>query len=488
DAPTTAPALGYEYVISTTNTPPTAAGTAVTTTFAQVTTGLVPTTQYYVFVRAVCSATDASPWLGPITFTTACAPITTLPHVEPFATFLPSVCWIKGDNGNLTTGPATFGTNSWFEDGLGNNGTTGAVKYNLYLASANDWIISPQFSIPATGWELKFDAAAANYGVTTAVTNWEADDFVEVLVSSSASGLTNWTTLYTYNNANVPAPAGVPNIIDLDAYAGQTVRFAYRAVEGTADGSADIDFSFDNFEIRLSPACPQPTNVVVSNVTATGAGSSWDVMAGAASGYEYVVSTSATPPTGAGTAVTTAFVALTGLTPQTPYYLYVRANCGSGSFSVWSVQTFTTQCAPVTALPWTEGFEGLTTFSSTDFPSCWYKQNGDWASRNTNDTYSTANTGTNFIRNSYNATNEFMWTPGFQLTAGTSYDFSSFIQGDNATTWVVDYFVNSNQNSTGATQLGASYNIPGTGTPYSAQPYTKITRSFVPTTSGVYYF
>jgi hypothetical protein len=486
DAPATVPALGYQYVISTTNTPPTAAGTAVTTTFVQVTTGLLPSTQYYVFVRAVCSTTDASPWLGPITFTTACAPITTLPHVEPFATFLPSVCWIKGDNGDLTAGPATFGTNSWKDDGFSNNGATGSIAYNHYTSGANDWIISPQFTIPATGWELKFDAALTQWNGTTAPTTaWDADDRVEVLV---ASNLTNWTVLYTYNNANVPAAAGSPNIIDLDAYNGQTVRFAYRVVSGATDGSDDTDFFVDNFEIRLSPSCPQPTNVVVSSVTATGASSSWDVMSGATAGYEYVVSTSGTPPTGAGTAVTTAFVTLTGLTPQTPYYLYVRANCGSGSFSVWSVQTFTTQCAAITAFPWSEGFEGLTTVGSTFFPECWFKQNGDWASRNTNDTWSTANTGTNFIRDAYSATNEYMWTPGFQLTAGTSYDFSSFIQGDNGTTWVVDYFVNSNQNSTGATQLGASYNIPGTATTYTAQPYTKITRSFVPTTSGVYYF
>jgi len=481
DAPNPAPALGYQYVISTSNTPPTAAGTSVTTTFASVTTGLLPTTQYYVFVRSICSTTDASPWAGPITFTTACAPITTLPHVEPFATFLPSVCWLRGDNGTLTAGPATFGSNSWAADGLGNNGTTGAVKYNLYLASANDWIISPQFTIPATGWELKFDAAAANYAATTAVTNWEADDFVEVLVSST--GTTNWTTLYTYNNTNVPAPAGVPNIIDLDAYAGQTVRFAYRAVEGTADGAADIDFSFDNFEIRLTPACPQPTNLVVSGITATGAATSWDAMSGAASGYEYVVSTSATPPSGAGTAVTTAFVALTGLTPQTTYYLYVRANCGSGSFSVWTTQTFTTQCAPVTTLPWTEGFESVTTPA---FPPCWFEENGDYAtSDSTFD--NTPKSGTKYLRDSWSATNEYMWTPGFQLTAGTSYDFSSWIQGDGGIGWVVDYFVNSSQVSTGATQLGGTYNVPGTGT-LAIQPYAKITRTFVPTTSGVYYF
>ena len=485
DATNPVPSVGYEYVVSTSNTAPTAAGTATTSSFASI-TGLLPNTTYYIFVRANCGSSQFSPWTGPASFTTACAPVTTFPVLEPFNTFLPSACWIKGDNGSLTAGPATFGTSNWFADGLGNNGTTGAVKYNLFVASANDWIISPQFTIPATGYELKFDAAAANFGVTTAVTNWEADDFVEVLVSST--GTTNWTPLYTYNNTNVPAPAGVPNIIDLDAYAGQTVRFAYRAVEGTADGDADIDFSFDNFEIRLSPACPQPTNLVVSGVTATGAATSWDAMSGAASGYEYVVSTSATPPTGAGTAITTAFVALTGLAPQTTYYLYVRANCGSSSFSVWSVQTFTTQCTAISALPWTEGFEGLTTVGTTNFPPCWSEQNGDWESKNTNDTYSTAKTGTNYIRNAYGATNEFIWTPGFQLTAGTSYDFSSWIQGDNGSSWVVDYYVNSSQSSTGATQLVPAYAVPGTGAPYTAQPHTKITRSFVPTTSGVYYF
>jgi hypothetical protein len=481
DAPNPAPALGYQYVISTSNTPPTAAGTSVTTTFAQVTTGLLPTTQYYVFVRSICSTTDASPWAGPITFTTACAPITTLPHVEPFATFLPSVCWLRGDNGDLTAGPATFGTNSWKNDGFSNNGTTGSIAYNHFTTGANDWIISPQFTIPATGWELKFDAALTQWNGTTAPTTaWDADDRVEVLV---ASNLTNWTVLHTYNNANAPAATGTPNIIDLDAYNGQTVRFAYRVVSGATDGSDDTDFFVDNFEIRLTPACPQPTNLVVSGITATGAATSWDAMSGAASGYEYVVSTSATPPTGAGTAITTAFVALTGLTPQTPYYLYVRANCGSGSFSVWSVQTFTTQCAPVTTLPWTEGFESVTTPA---FPPCWFEQNGDYATSDA--TFdNTPKSGTKYLRDSWSATNEYMWTPGFQLTAGTSYDFSSWIQGDGGIGWVVDYFVNSSQVSTGATQLGATYNVPGTGT-LAIQPYAKITRTFVPTTSGVYYF
>jgi hypothetical protein len=728
DAATPTPGIGYEYVVSTTNTAPIAAGTATTNIFASL-SSLLPQTTYYIFVRSNCSTGQFSGWNGPSSFTTACAPVTTFPSVEPFDTFLPNACWLKGDNGDLTAGPATFGSNGFYQDGFANNGFTGSFAYNIYLDSANDWIISPQFTIPATGYELKFDAAAANYGATTAVTDWESDDSVEVLVSST--GTTNWTVLSTFNASNVPSNTGSVNIIDLDAYSGQTVRFAYRVLEGTTNGSSDFEFSVDNFQIRLTPSCIEPLGLVSASITSTGASISWDPTSPVPSvGYEYFVSTTNTLPTTAGTATTNTFAVLTGLAPATTYFIFVRANCGSGAFSPWSTSiTFTTACAsvtsfvqnfdavtlpgfpvcwekigtggsayidnfnanstpnvlymaswsttdlavvkmqpvsnlgagthrlklklrgswstggiiefgyltnpmdattfvplttmtaatltyenmsfsppvgtysdypafrhtgapsnslliddvvweaipscveptalvyanitssgvdvswtapatspangyeyvvstsatlptasgtavtntfvsvsgltpqttyyifvraicstsdaspwvgpvsfltacvPVTSLPWIENFDAVTTPA---FPPCWSEENGDYTtSDSTFD--NTAYSGTKYLRDAWSATNEFMWSPGFQLTAGTSYDFSSWIQGDGGSGWVVDYFVNSSQISTGATQLGATYNVPGTGT-LSIQPYAKITRTFVPTTSGVYYF
>ncbi|MDP2160897.1 MAG: fibronectin type III domain-containing protein, partial [Flavobacterium sp.] len=169
-----------------------------------------------------------------------------------------------------------------------------------------------------------------------------------------------------------------------------------------------------------------------------------------------------------------------------------RVTCtASSSFEFSSISTIT-NCSglPITNLPWTEGFEGLTTVGTTTFPMCWFKQNGDWASRNLPTSYTNARTGTNYITNSWTATDEFIWTPGFTLTEGVSYDFSSYVQGDNATGWVVDYFVNSTNSGTGATQLGGSYSPPGVTTSATAgfQPYVKMTRTFVPATTGVYYF
>lgn len=82
-----------------------------------------------------------------------------------------------------------------------------------------------------------------------------------------------------------------------------------------------------------------------------------------------------------------------------------------------------------------------------------------------------------------------MWTPGFQLTAGTSYDFSFYVQGDGYTDWVLDVFHNTSQSSTATTptQLGTSYTPAGTGS-QAIQPYVKQTHTFVPTTTGTYYF
>lgn len=292
---------------------------------------LNPGTTYYVTVVPYNNIGNA---VGPCTessFTT-CG-ITAAPATENFSTYTPS-CWQEADNGDAIAGPATFGSSSWGADGFGNVGTTGAINYNVYTTGANDWIVSPLYSIPAVGYELKFDAAAAQYANATAPTTaWEADDSIQVLVST---GTTNWTVLYTYNDTNTPSNIGTTNIIDLDAYAGQNVRFAFRAIEGADNGGADIDFSIDNFELRLTPACPEPIGLAVSNLTNNSAVITWSATSG---NYEYVLDNVATNPAGLGTPTTATTYNASGLTQGIIYYLHVRTNCG-GIYSIWSTISF----------------------------------------------------------------------------------------------------------------------------------------------------
>ncbi len=294
--------------------------------------------------------------------------VNTFPYLENFTTFLPN-CWQAADNGDLVAGPATFGSSSWVADGFGNNGTTGSIRYEIWLAAANDWIISPLINIPATGYELKFDAAVTQWNTTAPPTTpWESDDFVEVLVSTSFS---NWTVLYTYNDANVPSTIGDINIIDLDAYAGQNVRFAFRVVEGTANGAADLNFYVDNFQIRQTPSCVEPILLTVDALSANSANLGW-TESGTATAWEieygapgFVNGTGTIIP-----ASTNPFL-LSGLTSNTSYEFYVRAVCSTSDLSTWTgPTTFKTLCDNVT--DFVENFDSWPS-STTSLPDCWSK-------------------------------------------------------------------------------------------------------------------
>lgn len=342
-------------------------GTATTVTV----TGLATGTQYYIKVYEYlrCGSGPYDYYYNVATGTnigtfTTCD-IYSVPALEDFTTYVPG-CWLEADNGDLVAGPATFGSSSWAADGFGNVGTTGAMRVNLDATGDNDWILSPFYTIPVN-YELKFDASANQWGTSpiAPTTPWEADDFVQVLVST---GTTNWTVLYTYDNTNVPSNTGTPNIIDLDSYVGQTVRFAFRGVEGATNGGADIEFIVDNFQLRETPPCVEPTTLTVSNITSSGADLSWVDPSGIQFDYELVVQLAGGGlPTVAGDIVDIDTLPLTinTLNPNTNYEFWVRANCGVDGNSAWvGPVTFRTLCAAFVA-PFNEPF------ATNTFPSCW---------------------------------------------------------------------------------------------------------------------
>ena len=461
------PQNGYEYYYSTSNTPPSPTATPNGSTATGVSTvnltGLTSGTTYYLWVRGNCGSSDKSIWSGPKVFTTLCSQVTAFVQ-------------------NFDTSPTGTGNlpNCWAKAGTSANvyNTTGSVApmspsnrlyMNISATTTAFAILPPVSNLQAGTHRLKFKGYATSASKKARVgyftTPLDATTFVMLQEFDLPSTAATTALEFVVNPTGVPA--GITNL-----------------VLNLVDGVAATAY-FDDFKWEMLPACPDTTGLVVGAITSSGASASWDAITGV-TGYEYAVTTSATPPT-SGTATTNTFAIVSGLSPQTVYYLHVRSTCSGGTFGIWSTSaSFTTACAPITALPWNEGFEGITTVGTTAFPPCWLKENGDYSSAIVS-TYNTPNTGTKYLRDAWSATNEYMWTPGFNLTAGTSYDFSSYIQGDGFTGWTVDYFVNNAQNSVGATQVGSQYAVPGSGT-IAIQSYSYVPRTFIPTTSGVYYF
>ena len=146
----------------------------------------------------------------------------------------------------------------------------------------------------------------------------------------------------------------------------------------------ELSFSLDH---TAPPACSPPTSPTSSSVTTTSATISWTAPGDgtATGGYDYYYSTSNTDPTsgttpsgsvGAGTTSAN----LSGLSPNTTYYYWVRSDCSSENSDWTSSASFTTACATQVA-PWTESFDGsaLTcwTFSATS-GGPWSWGPGNW--------------------------------------------------------------------------------------------------------------
>ena len=237
--------------------------TATTYTF----TGLTPSTDYVFGVQAVCSATDSS-MVSNVSASTECGAITTYPYVQDF-TAAPS-CWMVLD-----------------ADGDGQNwllyqGTIQSASYNSGALTPDNWLISPQFDIPATGsYEVTWTATAQDQ-------SWPAEHYGVFVSTTGYSDTANFTMLQEWTLGT-----GIFNpVIDLSNYAGQSIYIALRHFNCTDQ----FRLSIDDFTVREQAGANQVTiNVGQNNPaygTVTGAGiynigDSVTVSATPATGYTF---------------------------------------------------------------------------------------------------------------------------------------------------------------------------------------------------------
>jgi hypothetical protein len=90
--------------------------------------------------------------------------------------------------------------------------------------------------------------------------------------------------------------------------------------------------------------CTKPANLLISNVTDTGASVVWSIMSGATS-YDYALDFSNQNPVTGIISTTSHFADFTDLIPNSKYYLHVRSRCFGTDSSAWRLDSFVTQMA-----------------------------------------------------------------------------------------------------------------------------------------------
>ncbi|NNE31769.1 MAG: T9SS type A sorting domain-containing protein [Winogradskyella sp.] len=132
-------------------------------------------------------------------------------------------------------------------------------------------------------------------------------------------------------------------LLDISTYTNnQLQNFRYRILY---DDNASYGWGFCVGEPTLisaePPACPTVTSLLTSGVTATSAQANWEQGASETVWEVTVLLSTEDPPT-SGTSTSDLGFTFSGLSQQTNYTIYVRANCLTDGFSNWETIDFTT--------------------------------------------------------------------------------------------------------------------------------------------------
>jgi GEVED domain/Secretion system C-terminal sorting domain len=317
-------------------------------------------------------------------------------------------------------------------------------------------------------------------------------------INIGGSGATSGTNLASYklrlyetsNNiefiyGSVLNPAGTltasVGINDNTSFLSVTPAASSTVSSATADNSISATTNLAGKKyIFTAPVilCNATTSITVSGITATSANINWTPVGGA-TGYEYAVTNSATPPA-SGTANAGTSVSVPGLSQGLLYYAHVRTACAGGLFSLWTTQQFNTPCNPL-SIPYTENFDGVT---APALPTCIVTQDlnaGTTWNNGTTDPRSAPNCMIyNF--NTPLPANDWFYTAPLSLTAGVSYRLSFYYKARLASFpegLEVRYGTGNNSGAM-TTTLFTNNSITNT-------TYQQGVADFTPASSGIYF-
>lgn len=310
-------------------------------------TGLSDATNYQVYARRYCSATEVGAWSSAASFATQCLIAESPLFIETFESGTMNLCWSLAylqNPGNKTTDIVTV------------TSTSSAYNSNYALQFA---YASARTIQTFTTQQLPIDSAN-KYEVVFWMKRHSSESYpdegIKVWASPMANDTTTATLLGHIHNYYASAPAE-PESGYYKYYIPITVSGNYYIVfECISDYGAYV--YLDDIQVRKIPTCSDiHGSVTASDFTSSSMTlaisdqtiASWDIA--------YGVQGTALENCSIATATGMSYN-LTGLAPDTYYDFYIRHNCGN-EFGEWTTSPVSarTLCLPVSTYPFVEDFE-----------------------------------------------------------------------------------------------------------------------------------
>ena len=319
-------------------------------------TNLTPNQQYYLYVQYDCGYGDVSPW-AELAFRTPCEAIS-IPYTENFEDGL-STCYtiIKDGSATIAEVSGEYPHNSTKSFKVNIEGTTGFYNY----------LILPELTGNVKDCQISFWAASTEGGNT----------YSRQVAVGVCTDPTDKATFTELNIFNLPKGRTWENIVvSLKGYAGEGKYIALKI----GHASMKTNLFIDDIRVEAASACPKPMFVQATEVTPNTAKLSW-TKTGGETEWNLVVSTKplddpediepdAAKGEYAGSISTNPYT-VANLLPNTTYYAYLQAGCGSSEWT--SAVEFKT--AREVTYPYSEHFDRmdpeLYTNNTAAIPSGW---------------------------------------------------------------------------------------------------------------------
>ena len=289
-------------------------------------TGLLPYTQYDVYVRPECGSYTTH-WSPMLRFRTLCSLLDTLPYTENFdsysvATSPTSIpCW-QGRVGMNTcvvnlTGDAHSGSRvmrwewSIYET---------VVDQKIVLPAINTAVL-PMNRLQLSFWAKNIENLYDRYDPARVVVGVMTDPEVD-------------STFQVIDTLNIVGDEWTRYDVPLTAYRGTGKYVALLSCPGI--GSHNNWYAYiDDVLIDLAPPCANVTSMTVTGITSTSVTVAWDAADSGTRWQAFIDSTATTTPVADTSVLTSPTCTFGGLVAEQPYHVWVRAICPKGDTSDW---------------------------------------------------------------------------------------------------------------------------------------------------------